>query len=129
MRISEQGMALIRQSEGFSVTPYICPAGKRTIGYGHVIQAGENYPACGINEGEAEAILLQDISKTEQAVSRLVTVNLAQNQFDALVSFAYNIGINAFEKSTLLRLLNAGETGACAGQFGRWVYGGGKRLE
>ena len=128
MRISEQGLALIRQSEGFSAETYICPAGKTTIGYGHVVRPNERFPD-GIDKEEAENILQQDVTETEQAVSRLATVELSQNQFDALVAFAYNIGVGAFEKSTLLRLLNDGDMAAAAGEFGRWVYAGDKKLD
>lgn len=127
MKTSEQGLALIRRSEGFSAQIYLCPAEKPTIGYGHVIRAGESYPN-GISEAEAEALLAKDVEGTEQAIGRLVMVSLSQNQFDALVAFAYNIGVKAFEKSTLLRLLNEGNSAAYE-QFGRWVYAGGRKLD
>jgi lysozyme len=125
MRISERGLALIRESEGFSATVYLCPAGKPTIGYGHVVEDGEDFSAGGIRVDQAETLLIQDVAVAERAVSRLVTVEVSQNEFDALVVFAYNIGIHAFEKSTLLRFLNAGDKQAAAAQFGHWVYGGG----
>ena len=128
MKTSEQGLSLIMQSEGFSACLYICPAGKPTIGYGHVIRAGEEYPAA-ISTEDAENLLVQDVNNSEQVVGRCVTIPLRQNQFDALVAFTYNIGIGAFENSTLLKLLNAGDTEAASGQFGRWVYGGGQILE
>lgn len=125
MKTSEQGLALIRKYEGFSSTPYRCPAGKLTIGYGHVILAGENFQP--LSEAKAEELLARDVASTEQAVSRLAAVPLRQNQFDALVSFAYNVGTEAFEKSTLLRYLNAGNP-AAADEFNRWVYAKGQKL-
>jgi len=128
MKISEQGLALLKQSEGFSATPYICPAGKSTIGYGHVIISGEEFTDS-ISKEQAETIIIQDVNTSEQAVSRLVKIPLNQNQFDALVVFVYNIGIEAFEKSTLLKDLNAGNIPAALLEWGRWVYGGGKILE
>lgn len=129
MHISEQGIALIRRCEGFSAEPYYCPAGKRTIGYGHVIREGEKFPEKGITEEEATDILLRDIEVIEQAIERLVNVPVSQFQFDALVAFVFNVGIYAFEKSTLLRLLNASDYKGAANEFGRWVYAGGRRLE
>lgn len=126
--MSEPGLALLRQFEGFSPAAYICPAGKRTIGYGHVIMAGEEFPETGISENQANLLLKHDVNKAEQAICRLVTVSLKQCQFDALVCFAYNVGNQAFENSTLLRLLNAGNLGAAAGQFSRWAYAGGRKI-
>jgi len=125
MQTSEQGLALIKQYEGFSAVPYICPAGKNTIGYGHVIHAGENFPNP-ISENDAKNLLGDDVKIPEQAVNRLVTAQLNQNQFDALISLIYNIGAGAFENSTLLRVLNLGEYDQAAEQFDRWVYAGGK---
>jgi len=129
MQTSEQGLALIRQSEGFSAHVYLCPAGKNTIGYGHVIADGEQYPDSGISEQDAETLLIQDVNATEQAINRLVTITINQNQFDALVAFTYNIGAGAFEKSTLLQLLNAGDSAGAAEQFSRWVYCNGTVLQ
>lgn len=128
MEISEQGLALIRGFEGFSATPYLCPGGKPTIGYGHVIGAGEAFPEAGISRETAETMLKQDVKWAEQAVRRLAAVALSQNQFDALVCLVYNIGAKAFEKSTLLRILNSGDPEAAARQFSRWVYASGRKL-
>lgn len=121
-------MALIKRWEGFSARVYLCPAGRRTIGYGHVVRSGEGFPD-GISLGEAEDLLISDIRETEQAVGRLVTVPLSQGQFDALVCLAYNIGAGALARSTLLRLLNAGNRAAAALEFSRWAYAGGYKLE
>ena len=127
MNISERGIALIKKYEGFCESVYVCPAGKNTIGYGHVILADEEFGQI-ISEDEAEALLNQDINKVEQSVDGIVTVVLSQNEFDALVAFTYNIGAKAFANSTLLRLLNNNDKNGAALQFDRWVYASGRVL-
>lgn len=129
MHISEQGIALIKKHEGFSPRAYLCPAGKVTIGYGHVVLPHENFPIFGIDEVFAGVLLLQDIKRADQAIERLVDVALTQGQFDALSSFIYNVGESAFEHSTLLRLLNDSQFTAASRQFMRWVYANGKKLD
>lgn len=121
MKTSEQGIALIKQFEGFSAQPYRCPAGKWTIGYGHLIGVDDTFPA-EVSENDAENILKQDIIASEQAVCRLVTVDISQNQFDALVSFTYNLGSGALAQSTLLKLLNLNNFIGCSSQFPRWDH-------
>ena len=127
MTISKRGLELIKRFEGFSATPYFCPAGKLTIGYGHIILPEESRAL--INEQDAERLLKNDIKTAEQAVLSLVTVELTQGQFDALTSFVFNIGNQAFEKSTLLRILNRGLPEQAVKQFSRWVYANGRKLE
>ena len=124
MQISQRGIALLKQCEGFSATEYICPAGKRTIGYGHVITASEHYVA--MDEAQAEALLIRDTGTAQQAVSDYVQIDLTQNQFDALVVFIYNIGVSAFARSTLLKNLNANDLKAALTQWQRWIYAAGK---
>lgn len=128
MKISEQGLTLIMQFEGYSEQAYRCPAGKLTIGYGHVLLPGEEYPN-GIDKPEALKLLKNDVKMTEQGVTRLTAVPLSQGQFDALVSLAYNIGIHAFEKSTLLRLLSVRNYAGAGAQFARWDMAGGIKIE
>ena len=125
MHISEAGLALIRQFEGLRLSAYLCPAGIPTIGYGSTagVQMGQT-----ITAERAEELLREDVRQFEAAVSRLVKVPLNQGQHDALVSFAFNLGAKALEKSTLLRLLNAGDYSGAAAQFDRWVYASGKKL-
>lgn len=125
MHISEAGLALIRQSEGLRLRAYLCPAGIPTIGYGSTagVQMGQT-----ITAERAEQLLREDVRQFEAAVSRLVKVPLTQGQFDSLTSFAFNLGEKALEKSTLLRLLNAGDYSGAAAQFDRWVYASGKKL-
>jgi lysozyme len=122
MTISEQGLALIRKFEGFSATPYICPAGRKTIGYGHVIREGENMPDSGISLEEGEILLKQDVNIYQAAINNLVEIPISSNQFDALVSLVYNIGVYAFETSGLLRYLNFGDFEKTTTEFNRWIY-------
>ena len=125
MKISEAGLDLIKSHEGFRSDAYLCPAGVWTIGYGHTgdVEEGQS-----VTEEEAEELLLQDVAFAEDAVNSLVEVELSQQMFDALVCFVYNVGVGAFEQSTLLRLLNQGQKEEAAEQFLRWNKAGGKEL-
>lgn len=125
--ISQQGLDFIKKFEGFSPLPYICAAGKETIGYGHVIKQGEQFP-CGVTEQQAEEILLEDVAEAEQCIFDCVEVDLMPFQFDALVSLVFNIGTNAFRKSTLLRMLNSEQYEEAGNQFLRWVYSNEKKI-
>jgi len=125
MKTSQRGLDLIKQFEGLKLTAYVCPAGVLTIGYGTT--AGVT-PGMTITAERAEQLLRQDIAKFERGVRDSVKVPLTENQFSALVSFAYNVGLGAFRTSTLLRLLNKGEYAQAAEQFGRWNKAGGKVL-
>jgi lysozyme len=123
--ISSTGIQLIKEWEGWRAKAYLCPASKWTIGYGHTRTAKRGMT---ITLADGERLLKEDLQTYENAVNRLVTVPLNQNQFDALVSFCYNVGRGAFSQSTLLRLLNQGNYSEAANQFSRWVNGGGKQL-
>lgn len=123
MRISLAGLAHIKKWEGFRANRYLDSAGKPTIGYGHLIKAWESYDT--ITQAEAEALLVKDVSAAESAVNRLVKVGLTQSQFDALVSFVFNVGQGNFASSTLLKELNAGRQTNVPYEMGRWVYAGG----
>ncbi len=104
MKISERGVALLKSFEGLELEAYQDIAGIWTIGYGHTgpdVRQGQR-----ISERDAEALLRRDLRSREDAVSRFVTVPLNQNEFDALVSFVYNVGAEAFRRSTVLRRLN-----------------------
>ena len=119
--ISERALDLIKGFEGYSSEKYYCPAGKLTIGYGHAIAPQEDFPDF-ISQEEAENILKQDVNELLGALRQLLPQPLPAHQRDALLSLAYNIGLYAFEKSTLLRLLRAGDVEGAARQFDRWVY-------
>ena len=125
MHTSQKGLDLIKSSEGLRLSAYKCPADVWTIGYGTT--AGVK-PGQTITKERAEELLRDDARRFEGYVDRLVKVPLTQGQFDALVSFTYNLGPGALEKSTLLRLLNAGDYAGAASQFGRWINAGGKPL-
>lgn len=126
-RISDQGLAAIKQHEGLVLTAYPDPAtgGEPwTIGYGHTggVRRGDR-----ITEAQADAFLRSDIARFEAAVNRLAPTT-TQGQFDALVSFAFNLGEKALADSTLLRLHNAGDHAGAKAQFGRWVNAAGKQM-
>ena len=124
MNASDRGLDLIKSFEGCKLTAYPDPGtggAPWTIGWGTTRGVK---PGMTITQEEADLLLAEDVSSFAQAVNRLVTVPLNQNQFDALVSFAYNVGSSNLGNSTLLRLLNEGNYEGAAGQFGRWVNGG-----
>lgn len=126
MKISEEGINLIKKFEGCRLTAYRCPAGILTIGYGHTgsdVSANQT-----ITQERAEQLLKVDLMVHCNNIEKLVKVPLTQAQFDALVSFEYNIGYGAFKNSTLLKLLNEGKYRESAEQFTRWVYANGKVL-
>lgn len=122
MLLSENGLNIIKCFEGFHPEAYQCPAGIWTIGYGHT--AGVN-PGNVISAAEAEIFLRQDVSESEYIVRRFVSVLLNQHQFDALVSFVFNIGSGNFFSSTLLKKLNAENYIGAESEFLRWVYSSG----
>ena len=127
MKTSAAGFALIQQFEGFSPTPYLCPAGFRTIGYGHLIREAELGRLTRVNEAEAGTLLVRDVKIAEAAVGRFIAVALHPNQFDALVSFTFNLGAGALQRSRLRRVINRGEHGAVPAELMRWVWAGGKK--
>ncbi len=125
--IGEAGLSLIRAFEGFSPMVYVCPAGFPTIGYGHVVQAGERFETP-LSLEEGDALLGKDLPRYESAVCRLVDMPLADLCFDALVSFTFNLGEGALAASTLRRLANAGRVIDVGPQFDRWVFAGARKL-
>lgn len=118
-----RGIDLIKQFEGLRLTAYQDVVGVWTIGYGHT--GPDVTPGLAITQQRAEQLLINDLAQFERGVNDLVTVQINQNQFDALVSFAYNLGVGALQKSTLLRLLNAGSYKPAADEFPRWNRAGG----
>lgn len=123
--ISRKGIEAIKKFEGFREKAYFCPSGVLTVGYGHAtgVSAGDS-----LTLKDAEIILLNDLKSFEDVINDSVNVPLMQNQYDALVSFAYNIGENAFKKSTLLSKLNNCDYEGASGEFGRWIYSNGEIL-
>lgn len=131
MQTSENGIALIKELEGCKLTAYQDSVGVWTIGYGWTqpvdgkpIRAGMT-----IKQETAERLLKTGLVSYESDVSRLVKVGLTQGQFDALVSFTYNLGSRSLSTSTLLRKLNAGDYAGAADEFLRWNKAGGKVLK
>lgn len=116
---------LIKSFEGLELEAYLCPANIWTIGYGHTgdVKEGDT-----ITKAEADELLEKDLEKFRGGVNRCVKVPLNENQFGALVSFAYNVGIGSLQSSTLLKLLNACDYDAASDQFLRWNKSGGKVL-
>jgi lysozyme len=130
LNTSNKGLALIKEFEGLKLSAYLCPANVWTIGYGHTAAAGPPSvrPGKTITQGEADDILRRDLVRYERGVERLVKVPLNQSQFDALVSFCFNVGEGALGKSTLLKKLNRGEYASVPGELMKWTKGGGKEL-
>ena len=126
---TNQGLDLIKRFEGFSPTIYICPGGWPTIGYGHVVREFERERCeTGIDEDAGAVLLLKDVEMSERAVLRLIRVPIDDGPFDALVSFTFNLGAGALQRSTLRRKVNREEHGAVPAEFRRWIWAGGRRL-
>ena len=126
MNISRAGLTLIKGFEKLRLTAYLDAVGVWTIGYGHTLSA---MPGMQISELRALDLLQQDVENAEFAVQSFVHAPLTQYQFDALVSFVFNIGVGAFRSSTILRLINERAADMrIAAEFKRWVYGNGKKL-
>lgn len=123
-KINQAGLRLIKSFEGLELKPYLCSANVPTIGYGTTVYPNGTKVSLKDKEitvEQAEEFLLDDLKKREKEVSRMVKVLLNDNEFSALVSFAYNVGLQALEGSTLLRLLNSGASREdVADQLLRW---------
>ncbi|MES1989268.1 MAG: lysozyme [Pseudomonadota bacterium] len=131
MKASINCINLIKKFEGFSSVPYRCPADVVTIGYGSTRDTDGKAITMAhkpITEQEAINLMQATLVTYEDAVNRYVSAYINQNQFDALVDFAYNAGAQNLRTSTLLKKLNAKDYDGAANQFGAWVYGGGKKL-
>lgn len=127
--ITQHGLNLIKQFEGFSSHIYLDAAGLPTIGYGHLLRTGEaEMFKKGITESVAQALLIKDTFSAERAVLRLITVPLTNGQFDALVSFTFNLGGGALQRSTLRRKINREDHADAPAEFRKWVWAGGKKL-
>jgi lysozyme len=125
MRTSAAGRVFIQQKEGFSLQPYADAAG-HSIYWGHYIQPGETFLH---TMADAAYWFDKDLAKAEAAIARYVTVPLQQGQYDAIADFIYNEGVAHFAGSTLLQKLNAGDYAGASGEFSRWVYSQGQKLQ
>lgn len=125
MKATNTAIELIKSFEQLRLNSYRCPAGVWTIGYGHTDGVNQGML---ITEKTADAFLRQDIRNAEHCVNQM-GVDLTQGQFDALVSFVFNIGVQAFRISTLRRLIMSNPDDLeIADEFRRWVYAGNKKL-
>lgn len=127
MRTGKAGIDLIKSFEGLELVGYLCPANIPTVGYGHTgpdVKVGKS-----ITPEKAHELLAADLAKFERGVKGVVKVGLSQNQFDALVSFAYNCGLGNLFKSTLLKKVNVNPADpAIKAEFLKWTRGGGEVL-
>jgi lysozyme len=105
MKTSQQGIDLITRFEGFSAVTYICPAGYPTIGYGHRVREPESFTR--LTKKQAALLLVDDVKPIEKFINGRGW-NLQQNEFDALVSFIYNVGVGAFKNSSVMKYINQG---------------------
>jgi lysozyme len=133
MELNRKGLALISEFEGLRLKPYLCSAKVPTIGYGNTYyedgtKVAMNNPA--ISEERAVLLLKIIVTNFEDGVNKYVKKDLTQNQFNSLVSLAYNIGVGNFSKSTLLKLVNINPNDSnIAKQFLRWNKAGGQVLK
>lgn len=126
MRTNRRGIALIQNSEGCRLRAYLCSAGVPTLGWGSTgpdIRLGMTW-----TQEQADDRFARDLQRFERGVESLLTFEPTSNEFSALVSFAYNVGVNALAKSTLLRKFNAGDIQGSANEFLRWNRAGGMVL-
>ena len=126
MKISQEGLSLIKKFEGLRLKAYKCSANVLTIGYGHTGGVKETDK---ITLEEADSLLKKDISKFEEYVSDNVMVKLNQGQFDALVAWTFNLGVGNLRSSTMLKKLNESDYGSVPFEMRRWNKAGGKTLD
>ena len=126
MKTGTKGIDLIKHFEGCELEAYKCAAGVWTIGYGHIKGVTSNSV---ITQEQAEQMLVEELNEYEGYINNMVTTPLSQNQFDALVSWVYNLGGGNLKASTLLKVVNSGEFDGVPAQIMRWNKAGGKVLE
>jgi lysozyme len=125
-RTGPAGVALVKRFEKLELAAYLCPAGRWTIGYGHT--GPDVHEGMTITEERAEELLRIDLAEAEEPVNRLCP-GLGQNQFDAVVSFVFNLGAGNFSSSTLLLEIKEGDVMAAALEFPKWRHSAGKPLK
>lgn len=126
MNTSQDGIDLIKKFEGCKLKAYQDSVGVWTIGYGSTLGIKEGMR---ITQEQADDYLRQDLEDSESAVKRLIAVPLTQNEFDALVSFTFNLGAGNLSRSTLRNKLNGHDKAGAADEFPKWVNAGGKPLK
>ena len=131
MKISPKGLELIKDFEGFSAIAYLCPAKIPTIGWGNTFYADGTKVKLGDQISKTDALKLLEVIANRDFADKIfpyIKIKVTQNQFDAMVSLAYNIGVGNFSKSTLLKKLNASDFVGASNEFLRWNKAGGKEL-
>jgi lysozyme len=130
MKMTKQGLDLIKEFEGFRAKAYRCPASVWTIGYGHTSMAGKPdvKPGMVISKAEGDRILMNDLRVYEAGVRSAIKVNLTPNQYSACVSLCYNIGVGAFRRSSVARFCNRSQWKNAADAFALWNKAGGRVL-
>jgi lysozyme len=140
MTTSDKGIALIKRLEGCSTVAYRDVAGYWTIGVGHLLTKSESASGKviingkyvrwkdGLTPQQCDDLLRQDLHETEMCLHGYTTPRISQNQYDALVSFTFNVGCSAFRGSTLRKMVNMGRFDEVPAQLMRWVYAGGKEV-
>ena len=131
MKISQRGLELIKEFEGFSANAYLCSAKIPTIGYGNTFYSDGRKVKLGEQISKTDALELLELVANKDFADKIfpfIEVKVTQNQFDAMVSLAYNIGVGNFLKSTLLKKVNAGDFAGASNEFLRWNKAGGKEL-
>ena len=126
MKISEDGLELIKKFEGCETTAYQDSVGVWTIGFGHTKGVEEGQP-CSIED--AESMLANEMDEYEGYINNMVKVDLQQHEFDALVAWVYNLGPTNLGESTMLKVLNGGQFDRVPEEMNRWTRAGGKILE
>ena len=126
MKISQEGLSLIKKFEGCRLEAYYCSGGVLTIGYGHTGGVKESDT---ITQEEAEKLLRADVFKFEEYVEDNVMVELDQGQFDALVAWTFNLGPGNLRESTMLKKLNESDYASVPSEMKRWNKAGGKTLD
>ncbi|EMH4076958.1 TPA: lysozyme [Serratia marcescens] len=131
MNIDKSGIELIKRFEGLRLKAYQDSVGVWTIGYGWTqpVDGKKVAPGMQIDQATADRLLKCGVVQYEQGVNQLVKVKITQGQFDALVSFAYNLGLRSLSTSTLLKKLNSCDKAGAADEFSKWVNAGDKRLD
>ena len=125
-RLCAEAINIVKHFEGFCSRIYICPAGHPTIGFGHVVRAGERFIEIDLERGEE--LLRRDLATAKRAVGRLIRVPLDDGKFGALASFTFNLGSGRLQSSTLRMKLNRGDLAGAANEFPKWRRANGRIL-
>lgn len=132
MKTSQQGLDLIKRYEGVRRKPYRCPAGLWTVGVGHLIGDGLSLPDSWnrtLEAAEIDALLAKDVARFERGVTRYISAKLTQGEFDALVSFSFNLGLGTLQRSKVRLKLNRGDKEGAIASLLKYNKAGGKELK